>query len=142
MKQKIRESVVTLYNKYSEKEYEFGVELYLDREAEYENDMVGLKLRMEKGDEYVEAEDFFNCLKLLRDKLKPEWIFLCNGACLNVYPSGMQRSMNKGIKAYRCTLGKKVGSDDIVDIFGRAELNLISDVKSQEEFYKKFILSL
>lgn len=82
------------------------------------------------------ATDVFECLTQLRLELaqygyKP----LCNGARLNVYPSGMCRDMGNGLSAYVFTPGKQVDSEDLVGIFDYAEPDSIASVEEQFNYY-------
>jgi len=65
--------------------------------------------------DYVEAFCDIR-LQLERERLIP----FCYGASLNVFPSGMGRSMSGGLMAYRLTPGKKPTMDDLVSIFDQA----------------------
>ena len=82
------------------------------------------------------ATDVFECLTQLRLELakhgcKP----LCNGARLNVYPSGMCRDMGNGLCAYVFNSNKQVDSEDLVDIFDYAEPDSIASVAEQFNYY-------
>lgn len=67
---------------------------------------------------------------------------LCNGARVDVTPSGMSRGMSGGRKAYIIRLGKPSLSSDLVDVFEYAEPEKIGTVQQQKEFYKKWVSSL
>ena len=84
------------------------------------------------------ATDFFEALCLIRQELENENILiLCNGARKDVYPSSMGRQMGMGLKAYVHELGKN--TNNIVKIFEKADLELISSVSEQKEFYYKWL---
>jgi hypothetical protein len=86
--------------------------------------------------------DFFECLINLRKELdKYNYYPLCNGARVNVYPSGMCRDMGNGLGAYIQIPNKQVSREDLVDIFDFAEPNLIVSVDEQYNFYKSLIYS-
>ena len=86
--------------------------------------------------------DFFECLIQLRKELdKYNYYPLCNGARVDVYPSGMCRDMGNGLGAYIQIPNKKVNIEDLVDIFNFAEPNLIASVDEQYKFFKSFISS-
>ena len=57
----------------------------------------------------AEAFDFFEAFCRIRLELEQEHLLpLCYGASLDVYPSGMSRSMGAGLKAYRMKLQRHV----------------------------------
>ena len=68
------------------------------------------------------GSDCFDALMDARRLLEPRGILVCvEGACQDVWPSAMARSMGAGRKAYRMTLGKQALKSDLVDIFAKAE---------------------
>jgi hypothetical protein len=90
---------------------------------------------------FIES-DFFECLINLRKELdKYDYYPLCNGARVDVYPSGMCRDMGNGLVAYIQIPNKQVNSEDLVNIFDFAESNLIASVDKQYKFYKSLIYS-
>ena len=67
--------------------------------------------------EYL-STDLFDALALLRDDLEAlGYRSLCAGARIDVYPSGMCRSMAHGRKAYILKLGVRPTSAHLIDIF-------------------------
>lgn len=89
----------------------------------------------------VSAEDFFSCFCELRSLLK-DFIFLCKGAKINVYPSRMSRQMANGVKAYELTLGQQALRENLVDIFDYDDIGFSSSPKEQYDFYQKWLSSL
>ncbi|MDE9566365.1 hypothetical protein KKI93_20585 [Xenorhabdus bovienii] len=82
------------------------------------------------------STDFFACFAKLREELK-DVIFLCKGAKINVYPSGMARDMALGMAAYEFSLGKEVGREDLVGTFDfEANDVAVSPNEQREYFYK------
>ena len=80
--------------------------------------------------------DLFECLTNLRKELlKYNCIALCNGARLDVYPSGMCRDMGSGLVAYISKYGKSISEEDLVSIFDYAEPELIASVEEQYDFH-------
>ncbi len=55
----------------------------------------------------------------IRETLESERLFpLCHGASLDVYSIGPIRKMDRGLRAYRLTMGRQVTPFDIVESFG------------------------
>lgn len=88
------------------------------------------------------AETYFEALVSVRRDLEALGFYpKCNGALLNVYPSGMCLSMGEGRKAYRLTRGKHALMKDLVDIFGEPEgedFELVT-VNEQKRFFDEWI---
>lgn len=84
--------------------------------------------------------DYFSALQQIRIDLEAIKInVLCNGASLDVYPSGMMRDMGGALKAYRLKRGLHAHLSDVVDIFEFDENNfIICTVSEQNEFYEKW----
>src|SRR5438445_3727542 len=94
----------------------------------------------EVGTRAADASDAFECLCLLRKQLDREGIRLCcNGARLNVWPSGMARDMGGGLKAYVLQIGRRASIDDLVDIFESAPIEDIATVEEQRRFAEKWL---
>ncbi|MBI6547198.1 hypothetical protein [Xenorhabdus lircayensis] len=85
--------------------------------------------------------DYFSCFADLRNQLK-DIIFLCKGAKINVYPSGMMIDMGLGRVAYENTLGQYASSEDTVHIFDFDDKDVDVTPKEQREFHFKWIESL
>ncbi len=80
--------------------------------------------------------DVFECLTNLRQELvKYNCRVLCNGARIDVYPSGMCRDMGSGLVAYIFKNGESVSEKDLVSIFDYADPELIASVEEQYNFY-------
>jgi hypothetical protein len=89
------------------------------------------------------AKDFFEALCLIRLQLEAEnIIILCNGSRYDAYPSGMSRQMSNGLALYIHKLGEPSKRQDLVNIFDRADMELISSVSEQKDFYYKWLASL
>ncbi len=87
------------------------------------------------------GSDLFEALCDLRQALEGMRIqALCAGAQVNVYPSGMSRSMSGGRKAY--VLKEGVRSSDLVDIFERGDALFCGSVADQKAFYQTWVRSL
>jgi hypothetical protein len=88
--------------------------------------------------EFVDV-DWFECLIQLRMELdKYHYVPLCNGARLDVYPSGMCRDMGGGSCAYVLQSQKTAGLEDIVDIFAPAPIELIASIEEQKQFFESW----
>jgi hypothetical protein len=85
--------------------------------------------------EFIDV-DWFECLIQLRmDLAKYHYVPLCNGARLDVYPSGMCRDMGGGSCAYILQSQKPASLEDLVDIFDPAPIELIASVEKQKQFF-------
>ncbi len=110
---------------------------------EYDDESVELILSGNDILLQANSDNAFDALTLLREKAARLSISLnCYGSALNVYPSGMSKSMGIGDKAYKLTLGKQSLLSDIVDIFeSEDDLQIVSPL-DQSEFHQKWINSL
>ena len=87
-------------------------------------------------------DDYFLAMYAIRRVLEQEGALLrCYGACKNVYPSGMSRSMGGGVKAYKLTLGSPAKIADLVSIFDTGPDVVPVTVAEQEDFFKRWIKS-
>lgn len=94
----------------------------------------------EIGSRTAEAGDVFECLSRLRTQLDKDGIRLCcNGARLNVWPSGMARDMGGGLKAYVLQIGRRASLADLVDIFDAAPVEAIATVDEQRRFSEEWL---
>ena len=100
---------------------------------------VGLSMRLSD----IAASDLFDGLCMIRKQLETFGAQIsCAGARLDVFPSGMSRSMSGGRKAYITRFGAPALQGDLIDIFDPAEPDLVGTVAQQEEYHDKWILSL
>lgn len=89
------------------------------------------------------AIDTFEALVLIRLELEAEGIqVLCYGACKDVRPSGMSRSMCGGIKAYRHPLGLKPSQKETVHILQTGPDVIAVTVSEQLLYYEEWLLSV
>src|SRR5438309_272545 len=89
------------------------------------------------------AEDFFEALAQARVQLESHHLIpFCYGASLNVFPSGMSRSMGSGLKAYRLTMGRQALMKDLVFIFDSGPDVIPASVARQKEYFNDWIASL
>ncbi|HEV3462288.1 MAG TPA: hypothetical protein VG413_09610 [Candidatus Dormibacteraeota bacterium] len=94
----------------------------------------------EIGIRSADASDVFECMCQLRARFDREGIRLCcNGARLNVWPSGMARDMGGGLRAYVLEVGRRASIDDLVDIFDSAPIEDIATVEEQRLFAEKWL---
>lgn len=90
-----------------------------------------------------EGGDYFDALVALRKQLEAERTFIrVNGACRDVWPSGMSRSMGGGIKAYRMRLGSPARMADLVAIFECSAEAEPTTIAEQEKFRDQWFASL
>jgi len=110
---------------------------------EYDDESIELILSGDGISLQVSSDNAFDALTLLREEASKIPITLkCYGSALDVYPSGMSRSMGIGDKAYKLTMGKQSLLSDIVDIFESEDDLQIVSPSEQSEFYQKWINSL
>ena len=87
--------------------------------------------------------DFFAAFQQVRLQLESEGLFpACYGASLNVWPSGMCRSMGNGMLGYRLKLGSPTTRDDLVRIFDCGPDVSPASVADQREFFERWGRSL
>lgn len=91
----------------------------------------------------ADASDFFDALCGVREQLASEGLIpFCYGASLNVFPSGMSRSMGGALKAYKLTMGHPATIADLVHIFSDGPDVIPASVERQSEFFQDWIASL
>lgn len=84
--------------------------------------------------------DLFECLTLLRLDLERQGVFLlCQGARVDVYPSGMQRDMGGGQVAYRMIMGKNADLEDEVNIFEVTTDERLGTVEEQQQYRRTWL---
>jgi hypothetical protein len=89
------------------------------------------------------GNDLFDCLCLLRERLEPDgWLIMCEGARVDVYPSGMSREMGAGRRAYVLRLGEHADRNDLVDIFAATKVAQLASVRDQRAYFEKWIESV
>lgn len=80
-----------------------------------------------------EGYDVWDGFRALRLVLENEGIQLvCHGACTDVHPSRMSRSMGAGTAAYRLRLGNSARQRDLHGTFEPAKPQRVGTVASQE----------
>jgi hypothetical protein len=83
------------------------------------------------------AFDFFSAFQAARRSFEAEGFrFLCYGASLNVWPSGMLRDMGVGRKGYKLIEGRNTTFDDLVSIFDSGDDVIPSTVDEQLAYAK------
>ncbi|MBX3628021.1 MAG: hypothetical protein KF892_23635 [Rhizobacter sp.] len=88
------------------------------------------------------ADDFFEALCLIRQELETEGLLLfCYGGSLNVYPSGMTRSMASGKVAYKMQVGRQATKEDLVSIYAEGADVIPATVSQQREFFNEWVSS-
>jgi hypothetical protein len=87
------------------------------------------------------GRDLFESLNELRIELEKSGCqLLCAGARVDVFPSGMSRSMGGARKAYVLPFGTP--ATELLDIFDNAEPALVGTVVQQQEYHSKWVHSL
>jgi len=90
-----------------------------------------------------QGSDLFDCLMKFRIYLESKnYLLLCNGARVDVYPSGMSRDMSGGKLAYITKLGISPSKDDLVDIFDSTSQKYIGTVEQQKEYRALWVNSI
>jgi hypothetical protein len=94
-------------------------------------------------DEYTTAEaDLFECLRALRRHLELKRIvLLCQGARVDVYPSGLSRELTGGRRAYMLHMGERTYQRDLVDIFSPSEQQFVGTVEEQDAYFEAWLKS-
>ena len=93
------------------------------------------------GNEFS-GRDLFEALIALRYTLEAKGAaLLCAGARRDVFPSGMQRDMAGGRKAYVIRLGVHATVKNIVDIFDPADAAQVTSVSEQRAFFEEWLKS-
>lgn len=101
-----------------------------------------LKLLLADGRSFAASgEDLWAAFMQLRDAM-PEYVFQCQGARLNVHPSGMARQMASGLLAYELVMGQQARRADLVQVFDPAEVTERVSPAQQEQFFREWIASL
>ncbi|MGI5426000.1 hypothetical protein [Streptomyces sp. CA-179760] len=91
-----------------------------------------MRLPDEEFERVYEEVDLLECLKSARRDLEDMGLLLCcQGARLNVFPSGMTRQMTEGRLAYSLKAGKIPSDDDLVDIFAPADCSEVATLEDQ-----------
>lgn len=91
-----------------------------------------VRLTDEEFERVYEEVDLLECLKSARRDLEAMGLLLCcQGARLNVFPSGMTRQMTEGRLAYSLEAGKELSDDDLVDIFAPADCSEVATLEDQ-----------
>lgn len=106
--------------------------------SETEDNTVSLNFESNDITESFTGENYFDALRKLRLRLEEKDLMLvCNGASLNVYPSGMAMNMGMGEIAYRINEGWHSTSDDLVNIFELDRERFVeATVEEQEVFFQ------
>ncbi|ROM59187.1 hypothetical protein BK648_01000 [Pseudomonas poae] len=116
----------------------------LETYVTFKYDSTRIKLKFSEADNFSKvytAEDMYICFAKVRSDF-PHIKFLCKGAKINVRPSSMASQMSGGMVAYELTLGKRATREDLVHIFDYEEHDLTNNPQEQDNFYKKWIISI
>jgi hypothetical protein len=83
--------------------------------------------------------DFFAAFQQVRMQLEGEGLVpYCYGASLDVWPSGMCRSMGQGMLGYRLKRGSSTSREDIVRIFDSGLDVVPASVAEQRKFFEEW----
>lgn len=93
------------------------------------------------GESYEAVDsDFFTSFQQARAPFEAAGSrFLCYGASLGVWPSGMARDMGAGLKAYRLREDRPPTMEDLVDIFGSGDDVRPCTVGEQSAFADRWV---
>jgi hypothetical protein len=122
--------------------------VFLDVSEDEEGDgCCGVFFMSDIGGEAVDlvgrGEDVFDALCDLRLMLEQRgWMLRCVGTDVDVYPSGMSRSMSGGRKVYRLRPGRPAAMADLVDVFDMSVAQKGSTVAEQRAFFERWLESL
>lgn len=90
-----------------------------------------------------QASDCFAALQILRSQAEDRgWHICCNGARVNVWPSGMCRDMGGGFKAYVLTMGEPARIELMVNVLDPDAPDSYCSVAEQELFANRWFDSL
>lgn len=118
-------------------------EFILWDQAPEKTDQLRLELRYAGEAIATTADTFFDALIEIREVLEEQGLRpKCLGACQNVYPSSMIRSMGCGEMAYQLKDGCQAKMKDLVSIFDVEPEIIPVSVEEQEEYYRKWLKSL
>lgn len=100
-------------------------------------------VQVSSGDDVTakgEARDLFAALAAARRELEVQGVQLaCNGARLDVWPSGMLRQAGYGRRAYVLTMPPSVAQPSTVDIFEPAPgSSVLATVDEQREWFRRY----
>jgi hypothetical protein len=102
-----------------------------------------IEINLECENIRIRVTDTYPFLALTKIRLelaKHHLVLICNGAKLNVYPSG---AALQSIKAYELEMGKPVTKENLVVIFESTDdVDKIVSVDQQKEFYRKWLESV
>ncbi len=106
-------------------------------------DHVTLTLQYPGGDITCQAPDYFEALCQIRHRLEADgWRPVCYGSSRNVYPSGMCRDMELGLRAYKLQPGRRAVVADMVKILDAGPDVEPSSVEEQRQFWMEWRRSL
>jgi hypothetical protein len=92
---------------------------------------------VELGVYHARETDLFECLRTIRRELEATGVRLCcNGARVDVWPSGMAREMGGGTQAYILRMGRAAQRSDLVSIFDPAPVEAVDD---QETYARRWL---
>ena len=113
-----------------------------DAEVEV-RDSGDITLRTAEFELHEAGEDVLEAFCRIRVRLEELGLRpICYAAALNVYPSGMTRSMGSGVKAYRLTMGVPGRLADLVDIFDTNPGVRAVTVAEQRAYFQRWCESL
>lgn len=111
------------------------------RVREIQSSAFEVRVTFEKSSFIGEGSDCLEALLSLRRQLEPMGLLIgVMGARKDVWPSGKQRNIARGRKAYRMTMGTPVGPGDGVETFARSDEPATID--AQEKFRDDWYQSL
>jgi hypothetical protein len=105
----------------------------------------GCRLVLCFGDRSItkEALDTFEALVQIRRDLEAEGMqVFCYGACKDVRPSGMSRSMGGGFRAYRHVFGRRTSCDEMVHILESGPDIVPVTVNEQQLYWAEWLQSV
>lgn len=87
--------------------------------------------------------DLFEALSIARLQLEElGFLLCCNGARIDVFPSGMSRGMSGGKLAYQLRIGKQAKRRQLVDILDPASAKKVGTVEQQRDYFDRWLGSL
>ncbi|MBC3376987.1 hypothetical protein HU762_23890 [Pseudomonas sp. SWRI92] len=109
---------------------------------EYDRGNIALTVKIPGEPEKTFTDfDYYMCLGKARQDF-PHVKFLCKGSKINVYPSRMCSQMANGLVAYEVSWGKAAGRENIVQIFDYEDKDIVTDIKTQFDYHKRWVQSI
>lgn len=86
------------------------------------------------------SSNYFHAFQEIRKILEPQGFrFLCYGASLHCYPSGMTLDMGEGNSVYKMTMGRVARKQDMVGTFQTGDDVIPATIEEQRSFFEVWL---